>query len=519
LGKDKKLNGKIFLTLWHFFAQNHLQTQKNGNRKVPYQSGKGSFTTHKQRKETMKKRLALSLALLAGLVMGATTANAADIKAAGSWKIDTALTGNNYFAGAPTGQKTFTVNQRIRTAFQFIANENLKGVMEVQFGPAAWGNDGLAVTQNGTGAVNAGGNIKVRKAYVDFNWPGTKNRFLVGHQSLSLPAAFGGGSAILDHHFSAAAAIVPVTDNIALVGGYARLLDADGTAYTNASNTNGSSLDAAFLYSDLTFTGFKVQPFAAFAYGGAKAASGLTAGAGANAWDGLRAPGGTISDGVRSYWAGVAFTMTALDPFKVTADLNYGKATYNQGNTNSSGRSGWLGDIAVDYTGLSMMTPSLFFAYSSGEDSDAGKSERMPVVAAQNWSVGTFFMQSGDTIQTNNTPRTVLGFWAAGLSLKDIKLIDKLSHTFNVIYFKGNNAKENVGRAGFGTYGTVLTEKDSLWEVDLNSKYQVYEELSLGLELGYLFNNYDKDLWRASGANDTLGQNAYRAVLQVNYSF
>jgi hypothetical protein len=65
----------------------------------------------------------------------------------------------------------------------------------------------------------------------------------------------------------------------------------------------------------------------------------------------------------------------------------------------------------------------------------------------------------------------------------------------------------------------VLTEKDSLWEVDLNSKYQVYEELSLGLELGYLFNNYDKDLWRASGANDTLGQNAYRAVLQVNYSF
>ncbi len=368
--------------------------------------------------------------------------------------------------------------------------------------------------QNGTGAVNNGGNIKVRKAYVDFNWPGTNNRFLVGHQLLSLPSANFGGSAILDNHMSAAAAIVPVTDNISLVGGYARLLDDDGAGYVATTNGNGSTVDAAFLYSDLKFTGFNVQPFAAFAYGGANAinGSGLT---------GMLAPNGSGADGIRSYWAGAAFTMTALDPFKVTADLNYGKATNNNNDTTSGGRSGWLADIAVDYTGLSMMTPSLFFAYSSGEDDEAGKSERMPVVAAENWAIGSFFMQGGDTISANyNDPSSALGFWAAGLSLKDIKLIDKLSHTFNVIYFKGTNAKENVGRANFGTYGQVLTEKDSLWEVDLNSKYQIYEELSLGLELGYIFNNYDKDVWAAS-ANDrgNIDENAYKAVLQVNYSF
>ncbi|MGE4264532.1 MAG: outer membrane homotrimeric porin [Desulfovibrio sp.] len=465
----------------------------------------------------MKKRLALSLALLAGLVMGATSANAADIKAAGQWKIDAGLAGHNYFGGNTNlnrDQKTFSIDQRIRTAFQFIANENLKGVMEIQFGPAAWGNDGLAVTQNGGGATNGNGNIKVRKAYVDFNWPGTKNRFLVGHQSLSLPSTFGGGSAILDHHFSAAAAIVPVTDNISLVGGYARLLDDDGNGYVATTNGNGSSIDAAFLYSDLKFTGFNIQPFAAFAYGGANAINGSNL-------VGMLAPNGSGADGIRSYWAGAAFTMTALDPFKVTADLNYGKATNNNGNTVDGGRSGWLADIAVDYTGLSMMTPSLFFAYSSGEDDDAGKSERMPVVAAENWAIGSFFMQGGDTISANyNDPSSVLGFWAAGLSLKDIKLIDKLSHTFNVIYFKGTNDEANVGRANFGTYGQVLTEKDSLWEVDLNSKYQIYEELSLGLELGYIFNNYDKDVWAASANDrDNLDKNAYKAVLQVNYSF
>jgi len=105
--------------------------------------------------------------------------------------------------------------------------------------------------------------------------------------------------------------------------------------------------------------------------------------------------------------------------------------------------------------------------------------------------------------------------------LKDIKLIDKLSHTFNVIYFKGTNDEANVGRANFGSAGQVLTEKDSLWEVDLNTKYQIYEELSLGLELGYIFNNYDKDEWaaRAGGSADIYDDNAYRAVLEVTYSF
>jgi len=471
----------------------------------------------------MKKRLALSLALLAGLAMGATSANAAEIKAAGSWKIDAALTGQNYFGGTTHGdQKTFTINQRIRTAFQFIANENLKGVMEIQFGPAAWGNNGLAVGQNGGGAINGEGNIKVRKAYVDFNWPGTKNRFLVGHQSLTLPSANFGGSAILDHHMSAAAAIVPVTDNISLVGGYARLLDSDVTTYTNTSNFNGSSLDAAFLYSDLKFTGFNIQPFVAFGYGGAHAVGATSTATGVSGLAGLAAPNTTGTQGARAYWAGAAFTMTALDPFKVKADLNYGKATYNNADTQDSGRSGWLGDIAVDYTGLSMMTPSLFFAYSSGEDEDAVKSERMPVVAAENWAIGSFFMQGGSTINTSYAdPTNVLGFWAAGLSLKDIKLIDKLSHTFNVIYFKGTNAKENIGRANFGGAGQVLTEKDSLIEVDLNSSYQIYEELTLGLELGYLFNNYDKDEWaaRAGGNPDIYDDNAYKAVLMMNYSF
>jgi len=211
----------------------------------------------------MKKRFALSLALLAGLAMGATTANAADVKATGNWQIDAVFAGQNFFGGAPTNQKTVSIDQRFRTAFQFIANENLRGVLEVQYGTGAWGGaEGLRLGNNGGGVGAAAGTdnaIHMRKAYIDFNWPGTKNRFLVGHQSLSLPASIGGGSAILDHHMSAAAAVVPINENITLVGGYARPYDANNDGTTTGNSYHGTSTDAAFLFSNIKYNGFSVS--------------------------------------------------------------------------------------------------------------------------------------------------------------------------------------------------------------------------------------------------------------------
>lgn len=481
----------------------------------------------------MKKRFALSLALLAGLALGATSANAASIKATGSWQVDAALSSQHDFNGSSNADdNTFSIGQRMRTKFEFIANENLKGVLETQIGTNAWGNGLYQVSAGRTpsnttgGALAAGaGNLILRKGYVDFKWPNTKVNFLVGYQSLTLPSAFGGGSAILDEHIAGAAAIVPVTDNISLVGGYVRPYDANNFGSTSSRSTSsGTSTDAAFLYSNLDFTGFKVQPFFAFGYAGAN----TTATAGANQLGGLAAPNTASAYGTRAYWGGAAFTMTALDPFKVMADVNYGKATYNTTNA-ESGRAGWLADIAVDYTGLSMMTPSVFFAYSSGENKDGAKSERMPVLAAENWAYGTFWMQGGDSLANSYTtpgstlaqgnPNSNLGFWAAGLSLKDIKLIDKLSHTVHFIYFKGTNAKEVATMANTNNYGQLLTTKDSLFEVDVNSKYQIYEELSLGLELGYINADFDKTVWAAAGTNDKLSKDAYKATFMLNYSF
>ncbi|MDP2848872.1 MAG: outer membrane homotrimeric porin [Humidesulfovibrio sp.] len=476
-----------------------------------------------------------SLMLLAGLVMGATSANAATIKATGAWQIDAAMRSQNDFNGSTANDdNTFSIGQRMRTKFEFIANENLKGVLETQIGTNSWGNGqyqisaGRTPNTTATGANGTGnGNLILRKGYIDFKWPNTKVNFLVGYQSLTLPSAFGGGSAILDEHVAGAAAVVPVTENLSLVGGYVRPYDANNFGSTSSNNFNGTQTDAAFLYANVDYSGFNVKPFFAYGYAGGNTGGNSVGG---NMLGGLAAPNTATGYGTRAYWGGAAFTMTAFDPFKVMADFNYGKATYDTAGAQDSGRGGWLFDLAVDYTGLSMMTPQVFFAYSSGENKDGTKSERMPSLAAENWAYGSFWMQGGDTLNSSYTtpgstlaqgnPQSNLGFWAVGLSLKDIKLIDKLSHTFNVIYFKGTNAKE-VATMGDVTknYGNLLTNKDSLVEVDLNSKYQIYEELSLGLDLGYINADFDKTVWATAGQQDKLSKDAYKAVFMLNYSF
>ena len=457
-----------------------------------------------------------------------TVANAATIKATGSWQIDATWFSQNDLENQ-TKDNTFSIGQRMRTKFEFIANENLKGVLETQIGTNSWGNGlyqvsaGRTPNTTATGSLNAGGgNIILRKGYLDFKWPGTAVNFLVGYQSLSLPSAVGGGSAILDDHVAGAAVVVPVNANIALVAGYARPLDANTYGATASRQGTGTQADDAFLFANLSYGGIKLSPFFNYAYAGKQVAGNLV--------NGMAIPNLDLNDGARGYWGGVAFTMTTFEPFKVMADFNYGSANanYNGGAGHIDWkRSGWLFDMAIDYTGLSMMTPELLFAYTSGENSNIQKSERMPMLSAENYALGSFFMQGGDSLAASyNGPNTAMGFWALGVSLKDIKLIDKLSHTFNVIYFKGTNSKtwlQNIAAAGLGAglYGRTLTEKDSLVEVDLNSKYQIYEELSLALELGYLSTSFDKSLWSGVTGLPTskLSKDAYKANVMLNYSF
>ena len=496
------------------------------------------------------KKLGLLGVLLLLVLTVVGPANALELKARGYWWIEAVMKNNWDFLGkgAISEDKTFNIEQKLRTQFHFIANENLRAVLDTQIGTANWGNGMYAIgagrsttsatTTGVSSAAGGAGNIMFRQGYVEYRWPSTLVNFKVGFQTLSLPAAFGGGSAIMDDQVAAAVVSAPITDNVSILAGYARPFDANSSYNTTVGSLSGSgtATDVVFAALPMTFKGFNITPFAAYANAGGDTVS---SGLGASSLRGFTGPNASDGEGLRAYWGGIAATVTALDNYKFMADFNYGKATYNSPGVSgkTGGRQGFLFDAAVDYTGLSMMTPQLFFTYSSGENGNSsrgGGSERMPVVATpQNWTVGSFFfgerLELSGFIPTAGYTSTTLGYWAAGVSLKDITFMDKLKHTFNLLYARGTNSKdylyESGGNVRNANYGGFLTTKDSLWEVDFNSRYRIYDELELLLYTGYINAHFDKEAWGASSVSNAAdirqygSKDAYKVGLGLNYFF
>ncbi|MDR3641126.1 MAG: outer membrane homotrimeric porin [Humidesulfovibrio sp.] len=484
----------------------------------------------------MKKLSKFAVAAL--LVLGiASGAQAADIKANGSFQIDSSWSDSEAYSkgnSTPAKGNDFRIEQRVRTAFQFIANENLKGVLETQIGSNSWGNGqyqisaGRTPSTTATGSNTAGaGNIMLRKAYIDFKWPDTKVNILAGFQTVTLPTAFG-TSSILDDQVGALVVSAPISDSVKLLAGYARPYDSNtaGSTATVQGGGTGSNVLFAVLPVDLPGN-TNITPFGVYADAGYQSST-----TPAYSALGLLSNHSIGSDGIKAYWGGVAMSTKFLDPFKLMADFNYGSAQYSSGN---SSRAGWLADFAVDYTGLSYMTPEAFFAYSSGDSSGTHKDGgRMPVLGNPQGSLvaGSMFFGNTDLItrttsaassSTTGAGGAVLnsmGFWTAGVALKDISFIDKLSHRINVLYVQGTNDKNAFVGATNTTdalYGSYLTTRDSLWEVDFGSKYKVYDELSLMLNLGYLNQNLHQYNGMTTGGK--LPDDAYRVSVSMAYSF
>lgn len=483
------------------------------------------------------KRL-IMLAVLCAFVLSAAAASAADIKASGAFTVEAVWKSNWNFGDKgikDNDSSVFDIEQRADVVFEFIANENLKGVLFLRYGTGKWGQGSFALGagdggQTTSGTAVSGSRIAVRRAYIDFNWPDTTINVKAGYQAVTLPNAFGGGSMILDEEVASAVVSGAITDNVGYLFGFARAATGNDFSTTAATSRDPeSNADVWVAALPMNFEGFNIAPFGAFAVLGDQLQAGQTA-------QGLRSMNATDITGKDSfdaaYWLGAAFTMDLFDPFVLKADVNYGKVT---SDVKQNEKDGWLFDAALEYKGFDFMTPELFFVYTTGEDDNASKgngSERMPIIQASNWAVGSFFF-GGDTLLDGSFPGaaggrpTYLGFWALGLSLKDIQsFADGLTHTAHFIYAKGTNDK-NIG-AAYNTgatnnynvaYGRTLTEKDSLIEIDFNTAYKVYDELTLTLDLGYINLDAKSSVWTTAATNTQKGGDAWKISTGVVYAF
>jgi hypothetical protein len=387
-----------------------------------------------------------------------------DFNARGSWRAVGEFRDSWAFGNELTEQDgNFRIHQRARVWFDFTTADNIKGVMNIQMGNFNWG-DGFGAI-GGAPAV-----VGLRQLYLQFPWPNSDITISAGKQGVALPGYF--SSPVHDDNIASLVVSMPLTDALGLTLVYGRAIDGG-----LASNSNEYDVFAAIL--PVTLEGMSLTPYAVWRTIGADTA--LTAsGERENTW-----------------WAGVNAMLTMFDPIYVAADFIYGN------DSDDDGLSGWFANAAVGMK-MDMFTPELFAIYATGGALD----DRMPWISPD-YVATTFFFAgspllagSGAGAGKVNTNPASLGLWAVGLSLKNISFVDKLTHTFRVMYAQGNNDD------GLG----LMTSDDSFVELNFDTTYKMYEHLAAIVELGYIMPSFDE----FNGGND---DGAFKLAAGFKYDF
>lgn len=423
------------------------------------------------------KRIALAILAIAFVIGSVAPAFAVEMQARGSWRAAGTFYDNADFDD-DGGEETFRAQQRARVWFDFIANENLKAVLGLEIGDVTWGGNNAATVGNDGALGTDGVNIEVKHAYLDFNLPNTSVNIKAGLQPIYIPGNL--GSLILDDDAAALMISAPINDMISITGGWIRAIDnADQTQGGLVAVQEGDEWDTFALLVPVTADGFSVTPYLLYSM------------IGENVYGG--------EDDTTMYHAGFSAKVDMLDPIVIMTDFAYGSVDWDYVGTDVD-QSGFIFDLAVDYK-MDFMTPELFMWYVSGDDDDSDL-DVMPVISPD-FTASTFGFDGSALGEGNllNGDVTNLPSWAIGFKLKDMSFVEDLSHTFTILYAKGTSDENSL---------VWFDEKDSMIEVNFDSKYQIYDELAAYLELGYI--NFDMD-------DDTNEDSAYKAALGIRYDF
>ena len=466
----------------------------------------------------------VTLLLAAGLVLGAAAGSqAADIKAKGNWTFTWQLGDNNLFE--KNGDK-FTAKQRLRTQIDVIASESLKGVLFLEMGDQNWGS-----SKDGASLGTDGKIVKVRYSYVDWVIPQTDAKVRMGLQNFSLPG-FISNNPILGGGSADGAGITisgQFTENVGASLFWLRA-ENDNTG-ENRGNSSNNAMDFVGLTVPMTFDGVKVTPWAMYGALGRDSFtntadnndSGVVNGLLPTGVDGAMLKGVDLDRHGNAWWVGVASELTYFDPFRFALDAAYGSADMGSIGGLDVERSGWFASILGEYK-MDYFTPGILFWYASGDDSNwANGSERMPVVEGS-WTASSYGFDDNfgrdacDMIGLTND-----GKMGVYLQAKDISFMEDLTHIFRVGFIKGTNNTE-MARWGItsptGTSGRelYLTTADKAWEVNFDTQYKIYKDLTLAVEVGYINLDLDENVW-GKGVVDSYRENNVRGAVTLQYTF
>lgn len=490
----------------------------------------------------MKRVLGLLMAALIVLSgAGAAQADGIQLKVRGEWDFSFGWVDNAVFRGSVHGDSgrrnddDFFAMQRIRTQINFITSEYLEGVLMFEIGDINWGR-----SEDG-GQLDADGvNVKTKRAYLDWVIPTTEISVRMGIQGMVLPST-PMGTPVLDADVAGVTVSSPVTDWLSATAFWVRPFD----AYANDSDSGFSrrhlddEVDVFGLLLPMEGEGWTFTPWGMYGFIGAS--SGL--------YDYLFA--GEYENTVevqnshtKAWWVGAHLELSLLEPLVFNLEAIYGRMSrvdlgrdffdnygYDPLMEKSVKASGWFLAATLDYE-LEWGTPGIFGWWSSGDDKDAdrdGRLGRMPILSVDNagfaptsfGTAGTFSIGSDSVVTASG-----LGSWGFGIQVADVSFIEDLTHTLRFAYYRGTNDADLIRKTGdlnyvkYGLDGLYLTDKDSVFEVNFDHTYQIYENLTALVELGYLRLDADRDVWQnKSGRNRDEHKNAWKAQLVFHYSF
>lgn len=494
----------------------------------------------------MKK--VLSACLLAGALFGTSlSAEAIDFKAKGMWDFNFEWQ-KSHFIKEGDGNSYFSPKQRLRTQIDIIASESLKGVVYFELGKAIWGRavDGASLGTDGK-------IVKLRYSYIDWVIPNTDITVRMGLQPFVLPG-YVAGSTILDDDGAGITVSAAFNENVGVSLFWMRA-EHNNFSTLNASaikDFKSSSLDVVGLTLPVNLGDVKLTPWGMYGFVGRKSLFGerqgdiedLRAGLlpvlGPVGYDwGSTNPFGELPSKRRgnAFWVGLAAEYGGSSPLHIAVDGAYGKV--DVGNLGymffneevkkfDLKRAGWYASLLAEYR-FDYVTPGLMFWYSSGDNNNQfDGSERLPTIYG-NWSATSFGYSGSYGIGKDSViGNTVSGTWGALVQLKDLSFVENLSHVIRGARFQGTNDKLMPERSDIAFLTTIhdtrggdnmiyLTKKDHAWEVDFDTEYKIYKDLSMVLELSFIRLELDKKIW--SVMEKTYDKNAYRAGLNMRYSF
>jgi hypothetical protein len=522
----------------------------------------------------------MTLVLAAGMLLGAASgAGAVDFKIKGEWLMGFGLGDGHLISKeralgasekvATNAEDKFSALQRVRIQLDAEASENLSGTIYLEIGDTNWGK----AEEGGALGADSTNIIKLKNAYLDWAVPGLDLRFRMGIQGVTLPNK-AGGSMVLDDDIAGIVGSYKFNDNVSLTALWLRPVNDNYNGEGIPSNRTNylDNIDVFALTLPLTFDGFEITPWVAFGMAGSRSFTNYrddysytwndyitsTYANGVEDSERRNFVGPTSKGYGNIFFAGLPMAITAFDPLNIEIDLNYGYgdalgrswAVKHQNistqqeitdlidnppaRRGSTMRQGWVAKALVEYK-MDWGVPGIFGWYASGDDgSPSNGSERMPGISP----CGNFTSFLGDgpmgwapNGRFYDQALSYAGTWGIGARVKDFTFMEDLKHTLSVAYWGGTNSPAMVKYMAQSsdwylgtdsTFGPYLTTNDGLLEINLINNFQIYENLEMVLELGYIANFVDNSTWRHTNTGNNTSfekQDAWKAQLVFAYTF